>query len=321
MQYNFLREKYLINTDQATSETSTPVDEFDIVKNYIYEDEDDMDEDKFSTPDYDTHNQTSSIDIKLATEHFEDYPSDGYSKDNLESILDEQLASDEFEEANDDLIELYASAISGLSLNDNVLSSESNYNKQILSKPTDSVRSSNFIGTEPDQANKIKLRRQVEDKVQCFKQNSRNRFSQQIDYSSIQNKELLEPKSKDDLACLEAFNQTKLIKKQQELWYKDDLTNKMMMMVINESDSSSDNELIDLEQNLQSNKNDLRESLDNFSKQLSLLDEQHSKTLESSNRPTRDQQETEQNYQAKLNELSDWSIDTIVRIQLVVYVV
>lgn len=345
MQFDFLKEKFLIDTDQTTGDT--PVDENFDVKKYIYDtetnddddddegdDEDDEDEDVDVDVDdedddeddtYDNKFKNSnSIDEKLATEHFEDYPSDNFypSKTDLENLVKEQFASDEFEEANDDLIELYASAISGLSFTSNVISNQSNFNfnQQISNRSNNSSKDDTN-----DQIKKIELRKQVEDKVKKFKQNSKNRFSQQLNYAQINDSAIeLKPKSKDDLACLEISpikNQEQIIREQDD-WFKYGCSNKKIVMMINESDTSDssndnddkktdknyDNEFNDLEQNFQSNRNDLRESLNNFSKQLTLLDEPRDRSS------SRDEQQTnEQNYQDKLNELSNWSIDTIVR--------
>ena len=309
MQFDFLNERFLINTD-LTSETSTPVDEFD-VKQFIY--------DPHGSPGRSDHNldsnldhrlersdhssDRSSIDLKLATEHFQDYPSDDYL--NLESELEE------FEEANDELINLYASAISGLSIGSAVPESaistglpvsssistsfystasnvpsnttnnaNSNTTNNITSNMNSNISASNY--TQLDQTDKIRLRKQVEDKVERFKQNSKNRFSQQIESSSVLLREQNDrPAVKDDLALLGLSR----------------VRPDEMGMILDESDDYSSEE-----DPVGSQGGSLKRSLDAFSKQLSLLDER------------REPARNEANYQEKLNELSDWSIDTIVSV-------
>lgn len=344
MQFDFLKEKYLINTN-LTSETSTPVEEFDICKNFIYDDDKERDDDvKYGKNNYEDYSECDEvndfnsqdpnlIDLKLATEHFEDYPSDSSRREYLESILEEHIADldEEFEEANDELINLYASAISGLSISNNSvnLNQNNSYNNEFLkNKQLDGNYSEKFKKNNLDQTNikldqtdKIKLRKQVENRVECFKQNSKNRFSQQI--NCLNSKQVLEPKTKDDLACLEFsnFENNLSYKENHNLKKQDDQyalrTKYDKMMIFGDNDSSSD-ELIS------PNKNEfLKESLNNFSKQLTLLNEQddRSKLPNNSNvQPNvpRDQQtiQNEQTYQDKLNQLSEWSIDTIVRNEL-----
>ena len=285
MQFDFLKEKYLISTDSNNaSETSSPVEEFDLIKNLIYDDKDEMN-------DFD---ESSSIEAKLASEYFQDYKSDSASNGclkDLECILEEQLI-DEFEEANDDLIDLYASAISGLSIG-NQTSNQTNYaGKQEL--------------VDKNELNKIRLRKQVEDKIERFKQ--KNRFSQQISYSNVNQTSV--PKTKDDLALRELAN---LTRKQQDDWFNDAFRK-------DEESVDSSSEEDEFKVNFKKNES-LKESLDNLNKQISLLDEAHDRSLnnaqiKSTNVLSNQKQKTienEQSYQDRLNELSDWSIETIVR--------
>lgn len=273
-QFDFLNERFLINTD-LTSETSTPVDEFDVKHSFIYD-----------APS----SERSSIDLKLATEHFEDYPSDSRpAADYLESELDE------FEEANDDLINLYASAISGLSIGSvnsgNLpVACTIGAGTSITASNKVSYAAGNTAGNRAaanstashyaqlGQTDKIRLRKQVEDKVERFKQNSKNRFSQQIESSSALLRDQ-QPVAKDDLALVGAGRAR-----------PDEIG-----MILDESDDYSSEE-----DPVGSRGGSLKRSLDAFSKQVSRLDE----------RPVAVRSEA--NYQEKLNELSDWSIDTIV---------
>lgn len=278
MQFDdFLNERFLINTDLA-SESSTPVDEFD-VKHLIY-----------GAPH-------SSIDLKLATEHFEDYPSDsGRGTTDDEDYLNLESELEEFEEANDELINLYASAISGLSIGGGVTGSGvTGSSQQVPSttvqatqKTTQTTASSsvvsassasNYYGQMEASDKQIKLRKQVEDKVERFKQNSKNRFSQQIESSSVLlNREEAAGKAKDDLALVGRSRPR-----------PDE-----MVMILDESDDYSSGD------EPTTGSRSLKSSLDAFSKQMSLLDEPDAVRT------------SEPNYEAKLNELSDWSIDTIV---------
>lgn len=238
MQFDFLKEKFLINTDLA-SESSTPIeDEFDVIKNFIYDNDDEHRDERNLT-----------IDEKLAYEYFAYYESDNvYQLENIseEDENSDKLINNEFQEASDNLIDLYASAISGLSINNN------------------------------NDKNKIELRKQVQDKVDKYK----NRFSQQIDKKSIEHH--LELKSKDDYFIDSNFKNQSIENERSK---------------INNSGEFSGN-------------NRLKKNLDVLNIELTRLNEQQNSLINDlpiTNQPT------DENYETKLAELSDWSIDTIVR--------
>lgn len=264
MQFDdFLNERFLINTDLA-SESSTPVDEFD-VKHFIY-----------GAPH-------SSIDLKLATEHFEDYPSDSGRAPVDEDYLNLESELEEFEEANDELINLYASAISGLSIGGG-----SQVPSIAAAAQTTVSSTSNYYG-ELEASDQIRLRKQVEDKVERFKQNSKNRFSQRIESSSAllnreRQEQIVASKAKDDLALVDLIR----------------LRSEELDMILDESDDYSSGD----DPTTGSRSGSLKRSLDAFSKQMTLLDERRGEAGAV--------RTSEPNYEEKLNELSDWSIDTIV---------